>query len=206
MAPGCRSSGEVAQGDALSAAMRYRFCPRCTVVVTPDMGVDTETGALPVGARRTTWLLPQPASTRQASASPASAPAFIRTTSCVRMPDKVADGAEQQHRGDPAKRLDPAAQCRLGAGAAERIAPATRYTRLPRPTNMLAMNGNRGTPTMPEAQVKNFRGIGVKPASTRIQNAFHGDSIAISRRYTTCSFILCSQPSSANSGLTSSKA
>src|SRR3546814_137946 len=103
----------------LSAAMRYRFCPRCTVVVTPYLGVDTETGALPVGARRTTWLLPQPASTRQASASPASAPAFIRTTSCVRMPDKVADGAEQQHRGDPAKRLDPAAQCRLGAGAAE---------------------------------------------------------------------------------------
>src|SRR3546814_16211523 len=64
----------------LSAAMRYRFCPRCTVVVTPYLGVDTETGALPVGARRTTWLLPPPASPRQDSASPASAPAFLRTT------------------------------------------------------------------------------------------------------------------------------
>ena len=67
-------------------------------------------------------------------------------------------------------------------GPPRRMAPATRYTRLPRPTNMLAMNGSSGTPTMPEAQVKNYSGIGVNPASTRIQNAFHGESMAMPRR------------------------
>ena len=36
---------------------------------------------------------------------------------------------------------------------------------------MLARNGSNGTPTMPGAQVKIFRGIGVKPAITSIQNA-----------------------------------
>ena len=46
---------------------------------------------------------------------------------------------------------------------------------------MLARNGSIGTPTMPDAQVKIFIGIGVNPPSTSSQNAFHGDSAMTSR-------------------------
>ena len=61
------------------------------------------------------------------------------------------------------------------------MASATRYTRLPRPMNMLARNGTSGTPTMPDAQVNIFSGIGVNPARTSSQKAFQGECAAISR-------------------------
>ena len=69
---------------------------------------------------------------------------------------------------------------------------------------MLAMNGRNGTPTIPLAQVKIFSGIGVKPAITSNQNAFHGDCAVILRSSATCASILSSQPSAASIGFTSS--
>src|SRR3546814_10139348 len=53
----------------LSVAMRYRFWPRFTVVVTPGLGVDTATGprSLPPPLRLTTRLLAQPATRTAAS-------------------------------------------------------------------------------------------------------------------------------------------
>lgn len=65
---------------------------------------------------------------------------------------------------------------------------------------MLAMNGRIGTPTTPEAQVKIFRGMGVKPTITSNQNAFHGDSATTCRRFCTCSSMRALQPSHSISG------
>ena len=71
---------------------------------------------------------------------------------------------------------------------------------------MLARNGSIGTPTMPEAQVKTFIGIGENPASTSIQNTAHGDSIIFAWISAMPDSIPCSMPSAANIGLSASKA
>src|SRR5690606_18575016 len=103
----------------LSVAIRYRVWPRRTMVVTPGLGVETVTGPLSP-ARRTTRLLAQPASIAATSSATSSrAPRLIRPASSVRMPHKVADAGEQQHRGDPAQRFDPAVQRGLGPGPAK---------------------------------------------------------------------------------------
>ena len=115
-------------------------------------------------------------------------------------PHQITDRGDEQRHRDPADRLDLAPQRRFRALAAEADRDRDRNTRLPRPTAMLARNGSSGTPTMPDAQVKNFNGIGANPASTSIQNAFHGDCAAIPRRYATCAVDLSIQPSDTNSG------
>src|SRR5690606_31859191 len=66
----------------LSVAIRYRFWPRWTVVVTPYFGVDTVTGPRwlpPPALRLTTWLLPHADSN-----SAATTPAPIRPSRLIR--------------------------------------------------------------------------------------------------------------------------
>src|SRR5690606_9019188 len=66
----------------LSVAIRYRFWPRWTVVVTPYFGVDTVTGPRwlpPPALRLTTWLLPHAANN---SAATTTAP--IRPSRLIR--------------------------------------------------------------------------------------------------------------------------
>ncbi len=52
------------------------------------------------------------------------------------------------------------------------MAPATRYTRLPRPMMAPARNGNMGMPTAPEASVSNLNGTGTKPPTSKNQKPF----------------------------------
>src|SRR5690606_16462868 len=88
----------------------------------------------------------------------------------------------------------------------KRIAAASRYTRLPRPTSMLRKYGSSGTPTIPEAQVKTFIGIGMKPPSTRNQNTAQGDSAILAWTVAMPASIPGSMPIIASSGLIASKA
>jgi hypothetical protein len=88
----------------------------------------------------------------------------------------------------------------FSAFAPRRITPASRKTRLPRPISMPPINGSSGMPTMPEAQVKIFSGTGTKPASTSIQNAFHGCVFTSAPSSATSASSFGSQPMSASSG------
>src|SRR5690606_2421308 len=88
----------------------------------------------------------------------------------------------------------------------KRMAPASRYTRLPRPTSMLRKYGSSGTPTIPEAQVKTFIGIGMKPPSTRNQNTAQGDSAILAWTVAMPASIPGSMPIMPSSGLIASKA
>ncbi len=83
---------------------------------------------------------------------------------------------------------------------------ASTYTRLPRPINMLRKYCGNGTPTIPDAHVKTFIGIGMKPPSTRKVNTAHGDSAILTCTMAIPPSMLPSMPSAANTGLSASKA
>ncbi|KAG1219644.1 hypothetical protein G6F68_021374 [Rhizopus microsporus] len=71
---------------------------------------------------------------------------------------------------------------------------------------MLSRYCGIGTPTIPDAHVKTFIGIGMKPPSTRKVNTAHGDSAIFACTVVMPCSIAGSMPIASNSGLIASKA
>ncbi len=71
---------------------------------------------------------------------------------------------------------------------------------------MLSTYCGSGTPTIPDAHVKTFIGIGMKPPSTRKVNTAHGDSTIFACSVAMPDSMAGNMPSAANSGLSASNA
>ena len=61
-------------------------------------------------------------------------------------------------------------------------------------------------PTMPDAQVNTFIGIGMNPPSTRKPNTAHGDCAIFACSVAMPAFTLSSMPSASSAGRTASNA
>ncbi|MNU00546.1 hypothetical protein D3C72_2436990 [compost metagenome] len=71
---------------------------------------------------------------------------------------------------------------------------------------MLIRYCGNGTPTIPEAQVKTFIGIGMKPPNIRNVTTAHGDSAIFCCSVAMPASMAGSMPSAANTGFSASNA